>query len=55
MAEGAALGAGPGEFDGPCQAVLTRAGFERIGFAPAYLKIAGKWQDHVMFQRILHG
>ena len=37
------------------QAVLTRAGFERIGFAPAYLKIAGKWQDHVMFQRILHG
>ncbi|PUB28020.1 [SSU ribosomal protein S5P]-alanine acetyltransferase [Promicromonospora sp. AC04] len=36
------------------QAVLTRAGFERIGFAPAYLKIAGKWQDHVMFQRILH-
>ena len=36
------------------QAVLTRVGFERIGFAPAYLKIAGKWQDHVMFQRILH-
>lgn len=37
------------------QAVLARAGFEKIGFAPAYLKIAGKWQDHVMFQLILHG
>lgn len=37
------------------QAVLTRIGFERIGFAPSYLRIAGKWQDHVMFQLILHG
>jgi ribosomal-protein-alanine N-acetyltransferase len=37
------------------QAVLTRVGFERIGFAPSYLRIAGKWQDHVMFQLILHG
>lgn len=36
------------------QTVLTRAGFERIGVAPAYLKIAGRWQDHVLFQRILH-
>lgn len=36
------------------QAVLTRAGFERIGFAPSYLQIAGQWRDHVMFQRILH-
>jgi ribosomal-protein-alanine N-acetyltransferase len=36
------------------QAVLTRVGFERIGFAPSYLKIAGEWQDHVMFQLILH-
>ncbi|GIT81049.1 alanine acetyltransferase [Leifsonia sp. LS1] len=36
------------------QSVLTRAGFERIGVAPAYLKIAGRWQDHVLFQRILH-
>lgn len=36
------------------QSVLTRVGFERIGVAPAYLKIAGRWQDHVLFQRILH-
>ncbi|SDR96586.1 GNAT family N-acetyltransferase [Microterricola viridarii] len=36
------------------QAVLARAGFERIGVAPRYLKIAGDWQDHVLFQRILH-
>jgi ribosomal-protein-alanine N-acetyltransferase len=38
----------------PSQAVLTRAGFEQFGYAPAYLQIAGRWQDHVMFQRILH-
>ncbi|GGM20440.1 GNAT family N-acetyltransferase [Promicromonospora citrea] len=36
------------------QAVLGRAGFEKIGYAPSYLKIAGSWQDHVVFQRILH-
>lgn len=36
------------------QSVLTRAGFERIGVAPDYLNIAGRWQDHVLFQRILH-
>lgn len=36
------------------QAVLGRTGFERIGTAPRYLKIAGRWQDHVLFQRILH-
>ncbi|MEU4387305.1 GNAT family N-acetyltransferase [Promicromonospora sp. NPDC023805] len=36
------------------QAVLTRVGFERIGFAPGYLKIAGQWQDHVLFQLLLH-
>jgi ribosomal-protein-alanine N-acetyltransferase len=33
--------------------ILLRAGFDEIGFAPAYLKIAGSWQDHVLFQRIL--
>jgi ribosomal-protein-alanine N-acetyltransferase len=32
------------------QAVLARAGFERIGLAPRYLQIAGRWQDHVLFQ-----
>ncbi len=37
----------------PSQAVLEHAGFEKIGFAPKYLKIAGSWQDHTLFQRIL--
>jgi ribosomal-protein-alanine N-acetyltransferase len=32
------------------QRVLERNGFYRIGMAPAYLKIAGRWQDMVMFQ-----
>ncbi|MBO3735065.1 GNAT family N-acetyltransferase [Glycomyces niveus] len=32
------------------QKVLERNGFEPIGMAPAYLKIAGKWQDHLLFQ-----
>lgn len=35
------------------QRILERLGFDRIGLAPQYLKIAGKWQDHVLFQRIL--
>lgn len=35
------------------QAVLKRSGFEPIGVAPAYLHIAGKWQDHVLYQHIL--
>ncbi|YCK82430.1 GNAT family N-acetyltransferase [Arthrobacter sp. D3-18] len=35
------------------QAVLERSGFKRIGMAPSYLQIAGEWQDHVLFQRIL--
>lgn len=33
--------------------LLRGAGFEEIGLAPSYLKIAGIWQDHVLFQRIL--
>ncbi|MGR0160509.1 GNAT family N-acetyltransferase [Paenarthrobacter nitroguajacolicus] len=37
----------------PSQAVLKRSGFGRIGVAPSYLQIAGDWQDHVLFQRIL--
>ena len=32
------------------QRVLQRNGFERIGFAPQYLRIAGSWQDHLLFQ-----
>jgi len=38
----------------PSQRVLNRAGFERIGLAPRYLRSAGAWQDHALFQRILH-
>lgn len=34
------------------QRVLERNGFERFGLAPAYLHIAGRWQDHVLFQLI---
>jgi [ribosomal protein S5]-alanine N-acetyltransferase len=35
------------------QRVLDRTGFARIGTAPQYLRIAGRWQDHALFQRIL--
>lgn len=34
------------------QAVLTRNAFEQFGYAPHYLSIAGRWQDHLLFQRI---
>ena len=34
------------------QRVLERNGFERFGLAPRYLSIAGRWQDHVLFQRL---
>jgi ribosomal-protein-alanine N-acetyltransferase len=33
--------------------ILQRAGFREIGVAPEYLKIAGKWQDHLLHQLIL--
>ncbi|POH59021.1 GNAT family N-acetyltransferase [Arthrobacter glacialis] len=36
------------------QRVLLKAGFEQIGLAPEYLKIAGTWQDHNLYQTILH-
>ncbi|MFT4282329.1 GNAT family N-acetyltransferase [Microbacterium sp.] len=39
--------------NGASQVVLRRCGFERIGMAPEYLRIAGRWQDHLLFQRIL--
>lgn len=32
------------------QRVLERNGFVRFGVATAYLNIAGRWQDHVMYQ-----
>ncbi|SDQ88790.1 GNAT family N-acetyltransferase [Microbacterium sp. cf332] len=35
------------------QTVLTRCGFVEFGLAPAYLRIAGRWQDHRLFQKIL--
>ncbi|WP_435744820.1 GNAT family N-acetyltransferase [Microbacterium sp. PMB16] len=35
------------------QRVLLENGFERIGSAPKYLRIAGEWQDHILFQRLL--
>ena len=36
------------------QRVLERNGFVRFGVAPAYLCIAGRWQDHAMYQ-VLNG
>jgi ribosomal-protein-alanine N-acetyltransferase len=32
------------------QRVLARNGFVRFGLAPRYLRIDGRWQDHVLFQ-----
>jgi ribosomal-protein-alanine N-acetyltransferase len=34
------------------QAVLRRTGFTLIGRAPGYLRIAGRWRDHLLFQRL---
>jgi ribosomal-protein-alanine N-acetyltransferase len=34
------------------QRVLERNGFTRFGLAPRYLRIAGRWQDHVLYQRL---
>ncbi|GAA2752585.1 GNAT family N-acetyltransferase [Amnibacterium kyonggiense] len=34
------------------QRVLAKNGFERFGMAPAFLRIAGEWQDHDLFQRL---
>lgn len=36
------------------QRVLERCGFEAYGMAPKFLFIGGAWQDHRLFQRILH-
>jgi ribosomal-protein-alanine N-acetyltransferase len=35
------------------QRVLEKNGFEAYGTARSYLRIAGQWQDHRMYQRIL--
>jgi [ribosomal protein S5]-alanine N-acetyltransferase len=34
------------------QRVLEKNGFELIGLARRYLKIAGEWRDHLLFQRV---
>ncbi|HTT51913.1 MAG TPA: GNAT family protein [Streptosporangiaceae bacterium] len=34
------------------QRVLEHNGFVRFGLAPEYLNIAGRWQDHVLYQLI---
>ncbi|MDQ0276601.1 ribosomal-protein-alanine N-acetyltransferase [Arthrobacter silviterrae] len=36
------------------QRVLVKAGFRQIGMAPRYLEIAGEWQDHNLYQIVLH-
>jgi len=36
------------------QRVLERCGFELYGTAPRYLFIGGGWQDHRLYQRVLH-
>ncbi len=36
------------------QKVLKHTGFDEIGLAPSYLKIAGQWQDHMLYQRVLY-
>jgi ribosomal-protein-alanine N-acetyltransferase len=37
------------------QRVLTSNGFIQFGLAPSYLKIAGRWQDHVLFKALNPG
>jgi len=32
------------------QRVLARNGFRPFAISEAYLKIAGRWQDHVLYQ-----
>ena len=34
------------------QKVLKRTGFTLIGRAPRYLRLAGQWRDHLLFQRL---
>lgn len=36
------------------QRVLAKNGFERFGYARNYLEIEGRWQDHVLFQRLAY-
>lgn len=41
--------------NGASQRVLERNGFVRIGTAPEYIEIAGRWQDHAIYQVIRPG
>ena len=34
------------------EALLTRLGFVKEGLAPSYLKIAGRWQDHLLTAKL---
>jgi [ribosomal protein S5]-alanine N-acetyltransferase len=36
----------------PSQRLLRRAGFTEEGFARAYLKINGRWEDHLLFAMV---
>ncbi len=38
------------EHNAASRRVLARTGFTEIGRAPRYLRIAGRWQDHVLHQ-----
>jgi ribosomal-protein-alanine N-acetyltransferase len=37
------------------QRVIEKNGFTRIGIAPRYLQIAGRWSDHMLFQKTVEG
>ena len=39
----------------PSQRVLARNGFRPFAVTESYLKIAGRWQDHILFQLISGG
>jgi ribosomal-protein-alanine N-acetyltransferase len=39
----------------PSQRVLARNGFRPYAISESYLKIAGKWQDHILFQLLNEG
>jgi [ribosomal protein S5]-alanine N-acetyltransferase len=36
----------------PSIALLKKSGFEEEGYAKDYLKIAGRWEDHILFARL---
>jgi [ribosomal protein S5]-alanine N-acetyltransferase len=39
----------------PSRRLLLACGFEAEGFAKAYVKIADRWQDHLLFGRLVDG